>query len=74
MARKVRRVRKSRVRNQPPTLSAEETGVEAGNRRDAAEQFQLEYAYVLKDLRKILMLAAAMFLLLILLNILLRAV
>lgn len=41
-------------------------------RMSAAERFQLEYAYVIKDLRYILLLAIAMFALLILLNIFLR--
>lgn len=74
MARKVRRVRKPRNRKQAPSLPPDEADVEAVTRRDAAEHFQQEYAYVLKDLRKILILAAAMFLLLILLNLLLQGV
>ena len=41
-------------------------------RMSSAERFQLEYAYVIKDLRYILLLAIAMFALLILLNIFLR--
>lgn len=36
----------------------------------AEQQFRLEYAYVIKDLRAVFILAAVMFLLLILLNLL----
>lgn len=56
---KKRHGRASRRKSEEPRLSAE-------------ERFQLEYAYVLKDLRHILVLAAAMFVLLILLNIFLQ--
>lgn len=58
MAKK-RRGRASRKSPDEPRLSAE-------------ERFQLEYTYVIKDLRYILLLAAAMFILLILLNIFLQ--
>lgn len=37
------------------------------------EQFQLEYGYVLKDLRRVFILAAIMFILLIALNLLLQS-
>ncbi len=56
---KKRRGRAARKQSDEPRLSAE-------------ERFQLEYAYVIKDLRHILLLAAAMFVLLILLNIFLQ--
>jgi hypothetical protein len=68
MAKKVRRVRKSR------TAKEEVTGDKNGSksRLSSAEQFRLEYAYVLKDLRQVLILAVVMFALLILLNLVLR--
>jgi hypothetical protein len=56
MARKVRRVRRTRKAKQ---TSEEPVTV---------EKLREEYAYVLQDLRTIFILAAAMFLLLILLN------
>ena len=62
MAKKVRRVRKKKgkaaVSVEKPTLSA-------------AEQFQQDYAYVLKDLRRVFILAGIMFALLIILNLVL---
>ena len=57
MAKRTRRSRRRRDDNEPK-LSAE-------------EQFQLDYAYVLKDLRRVFMLAGIMFALLIVLNLVL---
>jgi hypothetical protein len=76
MAKKVRRVRRRRTQPRPndKPLDQGSTNPEPKTRQDAVERFQQEYAYVLKDLRQILILAAAMFALLILLNVLLRVV
>ena len=57
MAKRSRRPRRRRDDNEPK-LSAE-------------EQFQLDYAYVLKDLRRVFILAGFMFALLIVLNLVL---
>lgn len=62
MAKKVRRIRRERSANrteQEETISP------------ATEQLREEYAYVLKDLRRVFILAAIMFLLLIALNLIL---
>jgi hypothetical protein len=65
MTKKVRRVRRNRskIEASPPTQRQDET---------EEEQLMEEYAYVVKDLRRITILAAVMFALLILLNLLLR--
>ena len=58
MAKKVRRARRSQsspAKSSEPTLTAE-------------QQFKLDYAYVIKDLRHVFLLAGIMFLLLIVLN------
>lgn len=55
MAKRVRRTRGTQSASSEPTLTAE-------------EQFKLDYAYVIKDLRAVFILAGIMFLLLILLN------
>lgn len=60
MARKVRRVRSHRS-------SDEEQSSRSGS-SEVADELREEYAYVLKDLRHILILAAIMFLLLIAVN------
>jgi hypothetical protein len=74
MAKKVRRVRRSRARSkvddQENGLSGKATG-SSKPRQDSAERFRLEYAYVLRDLRHVLLLALAMFVLLVLLNLVL---
>lgn len=62
MAKKVRRVRKEKGKT---AVSVEKTTL------SAQEQFQLEYAYVLKDLRRVFILAGIMFALLIILNLVL---
>jgi len=65
MAKKARRVRRkrSKIETSAPTQQQAET---------EEEQLKEEYAYVIKDLRRIAILAAAMFALLILLNLLLQ--
>ncbi len=74
MAKKVRRVRRSKKKKRTeyavtPVETLEETPVKPTTTGE--EEFKREYAYVLKDLRRIFLLAAAMFLLLILLNLIL---
>lgn len=64
MARKVRRVRKSR--------KARAESSAAANSGDSATTFEEEYAYVFRDLRRVFLLAAIMFALLIALNLGLR--
>ncbi len=59
MAQKVRRVRKSKNKSPESSLTAE-------------QQFQMEYAYVIRDLRRVFALAGIMFMLLIILNIVLQ--
>ena len=61
MAKKVRRVRRKR--------SADSTERQADS--PATEQLREEYAYVLRDLRHVFILAAIMFTLLIVLNLIL---
>ncbi len=63
MAKKVRRVSKAR--------SAKNNNEEK-IRLSPAEQFRLEYAYVIRDLRQVLILAVIMFALLIALNLFLQ--
>lgn len=79
MAKKVRRVKKKRQQkkhtaqaqeNIKTTTPAAETST--GPQLSTTEQFQHEYAYVVKDLRRVLILAALMFALLITLNLLLQ--
>jgi hypothetical protein len=80
MAKKVRRVRQPRPpvdipfddppASRPPAGPAAPAARPAG-RRATPEELAEEYAYVLKDLRRIFILAAAMFALLILLNLIL---
>jgi hypothetical protein len=79
MAKKVRRVKKKRQQKKhtapaqediKTTIPAAETST--GPQLSTTEQFQQEYAYVVKDLRRVLILAAIMFALLITLNLLLQ--
>lgn len=65
MTKKVRRVRKPKA--------GTETAVEAAQspQLSSEEEYRLEYAYVIKDLRRIFVIAVAMFALLITLNLLL---
>ena len=69
MAKKVRRVR--RPRNKKPVSTEVEADVKQP-KLSAAEQFELEYAYVLRDLRRVFVLAGFMFALLIVLNLILQ--
>ena len=66
MSKKVRRTRKP----SPSRGSSRERYVEPPKKQE--DDFQVEYAYVLKDLRTVFILAGAMFVLLIALNLILR--
>lgn len=66
MAKKARRVRKSRPQHDSAKESSEQSS------KGAAGEFEQEYAYVLKDLRRVFALAAVMFVLLIALNLFLQ--
>ena len=67
MAKKTRRVGSGK------TNSQNGNGQQSSRTRvDSSERFRQEYAYVLKDLRHILIIAVVMFTLLILLNLLLK--
>jgi hypothetical protein len=79
MAKKVRRVKKKRQQKRQSTSSRAETvtaipdaEVPAEPQLSSTDQFRLEYAYVVKDLRRVLILAAIMFTLLIAINLLLQ--
>lgn len=73
MAKKSRRDKRQRRRSRSGLASESNTQpAAASGRRNASANFEEEYAYVLKDLRHILFLAIAMFLLLIVLNLALR--
>ena len=79
MAKKVRRVKKKRrdsrkaTATQDVSASASPTSeTTAGPQLSSAEQFRLDYSYVVSDLRRVLILAALMFALLIALNLILR--
>ena len=71
MAKKVRRVRQPRAVS-PSDENGEEAKTALKTRLNPEAQFRQEYAYVLKDLRQILVLAILMFGLLIALNLILR--
>lgn len=64
---KDRRSRRARLRQK----TAEEAN-QTDNKRDGNSAFAQDYAYVLKDLRRVFALAAVMFVLLIILNIVLQ--
>lgn len=64
---KDRASRRARVRQKTADKS-----IQTDKKRDDNEVFSREYAYVLKDLRHVFVLAAAMFVLLIILNIVLQ--
>jgi hypothetical protein len=64
---KDRKSRRARLRQQ----TADDT-IQADKKRDSTASFNQEYAYVLKDLRRIFVLAAVMFILLIVLNLVLQ--
>jgi hypothetical protein len=67
MAKK-RRVRKTNTNKKEQT---DEAKIALKTKLNPEEQFRQEYAYVIKDLRQVLILAIVMFALLILLNVLL---
>lgn len=69
-SRKGRRSRSRPARTSSVAAEAHVTEKAAGE--GPAEQFQQEYAYVIKDLRRVFLLAAAMFVLLIVLNLVLQ--
>ncbi|MFZ0547106.1 MAG: hypothetical protein WAM60_16795 [Candidatus Promineifilaceae bacterium] len=69
MSKRVRRPRKRRSESNAVTAASEEKS--ASRAVAAQEQFEADYAYVLKDLRWIFILAAVMFTLLIILNLVL---
>lgn len=73
MAKKVRRVKKKR-RSAPVAerTAAEPTEKPVSAKEKSVESFRQEYAYVIKDLRRLLLLSGAMFILLIVLNLLLQ--
>ncbi len=75
MAKRKKRTHKpqanSKTSNGDNNQSTEES---TPKRSDSAEQFQQEYAYVLKDLRQIIALAVIMFIFLIVLNLILQQV
>ena len=79
MAKKVRRVKKKRQQKKHTAPTQEDiitktpaAEVSTGPQLSSTEQFRQEYAYVVKDLRRVLILAAFMFALLIALNLLLQ--
>ena len=80
MAKKVRRVKKNRATasasseqvNTTVTVAANAGAVPARSKQTTEEEFHEEYAYVVRDLRHVLVLSAAMFALLIVLNLLLN--
>ena len=65
---KDRRSRRARMRKK----TADEANQQSDKKRDGNAIFTQEYAYVLKDLRRVFALAAVMFVLLIVLNIVLQ--
>ena len=65
MSKKVKRTRKP-----APGMPSNEKFVEPPKKQ--VEDFQVEYAYVLKDLRRVFILAGIMFVLLIALNLVLQ--
>lgn len=77
MAKKVRRVKKKK-QSVPAVESISENTTDqvvekvVSAKEKAAESFQQEYAYVVKDLRRLLLLSGALFLLLIVINLLLQ--
>ena len=79
MAKKVRRVKKKRQQKKHTAPTQEDittktpaAEISTGPQLSSTEQFRQEYAYVVKDLRRVLILAAFMFALLIALNLLLQ--
>ena len=78
MTKKVRRVKKKRSpKTQVPNGEADVKASAAAEQvveqtLSATEQFRFDYAYVVKDLRRVMILAASMFALLIILNLILQ--
>jgi hypothetical protein len=78
MAKKVRRVKKKNKRSDPVVDSTSEMLTEQTDeqtisaKEKAALSYQQEYAYVIKDLRHLLLVSGALFLLLIVINLLLQ--
>jgi hypothetical protein len=70
MAKKVRRPRKRRVTSDSSAVAEDQTPTKS---LTVQEEFEAEYAYVLKDLRWVFILAAIKFALLIALNLFLTA-
>lgn len=70
---KSKKTRRARQRQAKPTGAiAEPQATETATTDSTVDQFQQEYAYVLKDLRRVFLLATAMFALLIILNLVLQ--
>lgn len=69
-SKKTRRARPRKAKS--TTTVAEPQATETAAVENPVDQFQQEYAYVIKDLRRVFLLAAAMFILLIILNLVLR--
>jgi hypothetical protein len=73
MAKKVRRVKKKKRSTAVVESTAEKPAEKVASAKEkSAESFRQEYAYVVKDLRRLLLLSGALFLLLIVLNLLLQ--
>ncbi len=77
MAKKVRRVKKkkkarSAVADTATAEPSSEPAAEPSLKLSPAERFRQEYNYVVKDLQRVLLLSGVMFILLIVLNLLLR--
>lgn len=70
MAKKVRRVRPTKSGSKKAETAEAKAALKT--KLNPEEQFRQEYAYVLKDLRQVLVLALVMFALLIVLNVVLR--
>jgi len=80
MAKKVRRVKKKRQKQTASKIPQKLESNEAAESLEmmpeqsisSTDQFRLDYFYVVKDLRRVLILAGAMFALLIILNLLVQ--
>ena len=79
MAKKVRRVKKKRQQKKYKASAQEDiktttpaADISTEPQLSSTEQFRQEYAYVVKDLRRVLVLAVIMFALLIAINLLLQ--
>lgn len=76
MAKKVRRVKKKNKSSEPVVESTSEIVTELPDeqimsaKEKAALSYRQEYAYVIEDLRRLLLLSGALFLLLIIINLL----